>query len=133
MRRIRTIITGAALLVALGMLHASAAGPLGWEPSPLPEQPFPALGPGQISCATYTKHVEEGGIQRERDKAWILGFVTGYNYFQSVPKYKSLFMPYDTDNVIRWVDGQCSKKPDARLVDELHRFIRSLMKLPTPK
>ncbi|MEQ1753241.1 MAG: hypothetical protein ABL973_03825 [Micropepsaceae bacterium] len=96
--------------------------------APTSQRVGPGIGVGFKSCAKYTSHVRSVGTAREQDKEWVNGFVTGYNVFATKPEPKSLFMSYDADAIIRWIDEKCSSHPQSLLVDEVGKFVDGLMR-----
>jgi len=95
--------------------------------APSPDWVGPGIGVGFKPCSEYNSHIRSNGAYREQDKAWVFGFITGYNVFARKPKAASLFMSYDADSIIRQIDKQCFDNPNALLVDEVSKFIYALM------
>src|SRR6266446_9902039 len=77
--------------------------------------------PGTESCGNST--AAQDGVARGLKVAWVLGFVSGYNWYRPGEDVTS-----DAHDLVAWVDNYCLANPldviakaAGRLVDELRR------------
>ncbi len=84
----------------------------------------PSLGIGHLSCFEWTKGRTNGGSLRQLYASWALGYVSGYNQFG--PPKKQLFLQYDADNIVRFLDGACERNPNTEVSHTAAHFIFGL-------
>jgi hypothetical protein len=87
----------------------------------LPAQAVSIYNPGTESCGSWASGQPE--MVKGLKVAWLLGFVSGYNWYRSAEDVTS-----DVHGLVGWVDNYCVANPldsiakaAGRLIDELRR------------
>jgi len=111
--------------IALGLLLAACiatarAGPSGFY--------APSLGIGQRPCSEWTNGRLRGGSQRQFYASWALGYVSGYNQFG--PAGKQLFLQYDAEKILQFLDESCARNPKVAISEIAAQFIFDLTRTP---
>lgn len=81
--------------------------------------PIAISGPGTFTCGDYLAHRQSDhqsftAPQTSVNLAWVLGFISGYNYFSSDPKVDRI--PGFND-VIAYLDNYCKNNPLSLVVN----------------
>ncbi len=76
-------------------------------PSPSWGASFSELGEGNSSCGTWTFDRQTG--QASGDEAWVLGFITGFDFSESA--HRAEIVNTDENGIFGWIDNYCKKSP----------------------
>jgi len=95
-----------ATMAALGALFAFA-------PSRAADAPinYMILGEGALSCGTWTSHRHSADAYENAMTAWVLGFITAGNSWESILHRRNLSEGTDSDGLFGWIDNYCTAHP----------------------
>jgi len=80
------------------------------------------LGQGNVSCKAWLNERRGNDAQVSSRTAWILGYVTAFNQYESKPA-GDVSAGMGTDEIVAWIDDHCSQHPDDNLYRASATFV----------
>jgi hypothetical protein len=78
---------------------------------------YELLGPGGVSCGTWTADRRTDARLYQVDQAWVLGFLSGVGY-----AHEDDLDPLQ-DLVAAWINNYCQRNPMQEIVDAARAFL----------
>ena len=87
---------------------------------------YTVLGQGNASCGRWIEeHKTPNNAFAAVQNAWVLGFVTGFNRWDSGDK-ENIADGTDSDGIIAWISKDCAENPLNDVAITASRLIRTL-------
>jgi hypothetical protein len=115
--RVRTAMNAlrATLIVGLALLA-------------LPTEAKMVLGPGAVSCVTWSADRQRNEARSQLNQSWVLGFVTGYIVYR--PPQLMSPKPMDSRAMMLWIDNFCDAYQEKDIYDAAKALIEELTRGP---
>ena len=103
------------ILTALAILMSSTIHAKDYK------EQFATYGLGSDPCLSYTNARKAGGLEEDKYRHWLAGYVSAFNLIVS-PTTFDIFGSTDFEGMMDWLDDRCSKYPRANLTNTVARF-----------
>ena len=81
----------------------------------------PVVGLGNKACSSWPVESANGDIASNAYAQWVLGVASGKNLFDP-PKKGSIYLPYDEENIVEYIDRNCSLHPEKFISEVAYEF-----------
>jgi hypothetical protein len=95
---------------------------LGWSASASAQM---VLGPGVVSCGTWTSERNEDRPTSRLTEAWVLGFVSAFTVYGPQPS-DDISKGTDANSLMAWIDDYCRANPLKDVSEATVALIREL-------
>lgn len=92
------------------------AGSLLTSTVPIAAQEQAVLGQGNVGCSAWLDERKDNGAEASSRIAWVLGYVTAFNQYESKPK-GDVSGGKSTEQMMGWIDDYCRQHRGDNLQD----------------